>query len=75
MLERMVELTDAELDSVTGGCILIPIEPVLITGNGRPNFNSNAPNTPAAENGLNKGPDENGARVGFPHRNGPVIPV
>ena len=62
MLERMVELTDAELDAVTGGAI---IPGVLITGNGSLNFNSNAPNTPAAQNGLNKGPDENGARVGF----------
>ena len=61
MSELMVELTDAELDAVTGGAV--PIGPVLITGNGRPNFHSNAPNTPAAENGLDKGPDENGARV------------
>jgi hypothetical protein len=43
-------IEDAELDLVSGGS-----EPlnVLIEGNGRPNFHSNAPNTPAAENGFN----------------------
>ena len=42
-------IEDAELDLVSGGQ---PLN-VLIEGNGRLNFHSNAPNTPAAGNGFN----------------------
>src|SRR5436305_8550362 len=44
------ELSDAELDQVTGG---LGTGPVLVEGNGRENFHSNAPNTPANGNGFN----------------------
>jgi hypothetical protein len=57
---RTIELTDAQLDHVAGGCIVS--EPVLLQGNGDPNFNSNAPNTPAADNGFN-GHNGHGARI------------
>ena len=56
----IIELSDAEQDLVAGGCVC---EPVLIQGNGDPNFHSNAPNTPAAENGFN---GNRGARIGCP---------
>jgi hypothetical protein len=46
----ILELSDVELDQVTGGTGTVP---VLVEGNGRENFHSNAPNTPAAQNGFN----------------------
>ena len=46
---RIIELSDAELDHVTGGCITTP---VLVQGNNHPNFHANSPNTPAADNGF-----------------------
>jgi len=56
---RITELSDAELDRVAGGCI--PAVPVLVQGNGNLNFHSNAPNTPAADNGF----QGQGAFIGF----------
>jgi hypothetical protein len=53
---RTFELSDAELDHVSGGT---GTAPVLVEGNGTENFQSNAPNTPAAQNGF-KG---NGASI------------
>jgi len=47
----IIELSDAELDHVAGGCGI----PVLVEGNGTPNIHANAPNTPAAANGFNSG--------------------
>ena len=62
-MQGLRELTDAEVDLVSGGCdSLHPL--VLIQGNGVCNFNSNAPCTPAADNGLAQ-PKEPGAFVGF----------
>jgi hypothetical protein len=57
------ELTDAEVELVSGGdCgVLHPL--VLIQGNGVCNFNANAPCTPAADNGL-QAPKQPGAFVG-----------
>jgi hypothetical protein len=52
------ELSDAELDHVAGGLGV----PVLVEGNGNENFHSNAPNTPAAQNGFNG----KGASIGVP---------
>jgi len=46
----IIELSDAELDHVAGG---LGTAPVLVEGNGRENFHSNAPNTPANGNGFN----------------------
>jgi len=62
-MQGLRELTDAEVDLVSGGCdSLHPL--VLIQGNGNCNFNSNAPNTPGALNGLLQ-PKEPGAFVGI----------
>ena len=55
----IIELSDAELDQVSGGEVA---PPVLQEGNGDLNYHSNAPNTPAAENGF-KGHNGNGARI------------
>jgi hypothetical protein len=56
----IVELPDAELDAVSGGLGT----PVLVEGNGHENFHSNAPNTPAAQNGFNG--NGHGASIGVP---------
>ena len=61
-MQGLRELTDAEVDLVSGGVIHPPL--VLIEGNGNCNFNSNAPNTPGANNGLQQ-PKDNGAFVGI----------
>jgi len=45
----IIELSDAELDQVSGGEVA---PPVLQEGNGNLNFHSNAPNTPAADRGF-----------------------
>jgi bacteriocin-like protein len=52
----IIELSDAELDQVSGGQVGTG---VLQEGNGNLNFHSNAPNTPAADHGF-KG---NGAQI------------
>ena len=52
----MNELTDAELEAVSGGQIV----PHLVEGNDRPNFHAHSPFTPAAANGFNG----NGAFIG-----------
>jgi bacteriocin-like protein len=55
----IIELSDAELDQVSGG----EVGPsVLQEGNGNLNFHSNAPNTPAADRGFNG----NGAHIVTP---------
>jgi hypothetical protein len=60
-MTSIVELADAELDQVTGGCV--PVCPaVLVTPHG-PVFQANSPNTPAADHGLEL-PKSNGAYVG-----------
>jgi bacteriocin-like protein len=46
----MNELTDTELEAVSGGCVTVP---VLEEGNGHLNFHANSPNTPANGNGFN----------------------
>jgi hypothetical protein len=46
----ITEVSDAELDHVTGGALG---RPFLIEGNGNPNIHANSPFTPAAENGFN----------------------
>jgi hypothetical protein len=55
----IIELSDAEQDLVSGGSVSVD---VLRTGNGELNFHSNAPNTPAADNGFN-GHNGHGARI------------
>jgi len=62
-IQGLRELTDAEVDLVSGGCEPSHHPLVLIQGNGVCNFNSNAPNTPACDNGLAQ-PKEPGAFVG-----------
>jgi hypothetical protein len=57
----IIELSDAELDHVAGGFIMVPL---LFKGNGDPNFNANSPFTPAADNGFN-GHNGHGASIGF----------
>jgi hypothetical protein len=52
------EVSEAELDHVSGGALG---RPFLIEGNGNANIHSNAPFTPAAENGFNG----NGASILF----------
>jgi hypothetical protein len=54
----IIELSDAELSLVSGG--EVGALHVLQEGNGHLNFNSNAPNTPAADRGFN---GNNGARI------------
>jgi hypothetical protein len=58
----IVELSDTELDLVTGGCNTC--ESVLLTPAqcGKIVEQANACNTPAGEHGLDKGPCDNGAR-------------
>jgi hypothetical protein len=46
----IIELSGADLDHVSGG---LGTAPVLVEANGRENFHSNAPNTPANGNGFN----------------------
>jgi hypothetical protein len=50
----ITELFGADLDHVSGG---LGTGPVLVEGigTGKENFHSNAPNTPAAQNGFNSG--------------------
>jgi hypothetical protein len=60
----IIELSDLELDHVTGGATFLPF-PYLQKGNGDPNLNANSPNTQAADNGFN-GHNGNGARIIFP---------
>jgi hypothetical protein len=54
----ITEVSEAELDHVSGGALG---RPFLIEGNGNANIHSNAPFTPAAENGFNG----NGASILF----------
>jgi hypothetical protein len=62
-LSAPVELSDAVLDLIVGGCGAPPCTvSALIQGNNTPNYNANSPITPAAGKGLL--PKENGAYVG-----------
>jgi bacteriocin-like protein len=45
----MTELTDAELETVSGGSL----PPHLVEGNGKDNFHAHSPFTPAEDNGFN----------------------
>ena len=50
----IIELSDADLDHVSGGAINNPFPiPVLVEGNGKINLHANSPNTPANGNGFN----------------------
>jgi hypothetical protein len=57
-MNEPIEVSDAELDLVSGGLGTS----FLVEGNGKPNYNANAPFTPAADNGFRG----NGAHISEP---------